>query len=206
MLGSLPAFETEAVKTEGQRGIKHNKYALLDEDQTIFALTLSRNTPEVVQLKLELTTAFKNARTIRTGEDKMFEHARVNRELMEIFEIKGNMQTLALNRVMQNEFGVNLLENWGMKELRAAVQEQLLTITDIAKEIGMKPRKVNPLLVEMGLQTMHRDHKNRLYYEITDEGHDYAIYLDSGKRHSDGTPVRQVKWYAKVIELMKKEM
>ncbi len=58
----LLLFETGAVDTKGQRGIKYQKYALLNEDQAIFAMTLSRNTDQVVQLKLKLTIAFRNAR------------------------------------------------------------------------------------------------------------------------------------------------
>ena len=50
ILGMLP-FQTEEIK--GCR--QPEKYALLNEDQTIFILTLSCNTPQVVQLKLDLT-------------------------------------------------------------------------------------------------------------------------------------------------------
>jgi len=60
-LGILP-FQTEEINGRGQP----EKYALLNEDQTLFALTLSRNTPEVVQLKLDLTVAFRNARQVAT--------------------------------------------------------------------------------------------------------------------------------------------
>jgi hypothetical protein len=63
----LLRFENDAVKIEGQRGTKYHKYVLLNEDQAVFALTLSRNTPEVVQLKLDLTVAFKNARAQTQG-------------------------------------------------------------------------------------------------------------------------------------------
>ncbi len=60
----LLRFKNGAVKNEGQRGTKHIKYALLNEDQAVFALTLSRNNPTVVACKLALTKAFKQARII----------------------------------------------------------------------------------------------------------------------------------------------
>ncbi len=59
-LGQLP-FET-GVGYRKQGGGNPQKYALLNEDQAIFAMTLSRNTDQVVQLKLKLTIAFRNAR------------------------------------------------------------------------------------------------------------------------------------------------
>jgi phage regulator Rha-like protein len=64
----LLRFEIGAVKIEGQRGTKHLKYALLNEDQAVFALTLSRNNPTVVACKLALTKAFKQARTIANNQ------------------------------------------------------------------------------------------------------------------------------------------
>lgn len=60
-LGLLP-FQTEAVEGEGYRGVKYEKYALLNEDQAYFLLTLSRNSESVVGAKFALVQAFKKAR------------------------------------------------------------------------------------------------------------------------------------------------
>lgn len=51
-------FETEKL---GGRG-RPQKYALLTEDQAIFLMTLSRNTSEVVQCKIDLVVAFSRAK------------------------------------------------------------------------------------------------------------------------------------------------
>ncbi len=59
--GLLP-FQTEAVKTPESRGIKHLKFALLNEDQAFFLLALSRNSDRVVELKSSLIMAFREAR------------------------------------------------------------------------------------------------------------------------------------------------
>ena len=55
-LGLLP-FQSEAVEEDGARGIKYQQYALLNEDQAYFLLTLSRNTDAVVSAKLALVKA-----------------------------------------------------------------------------------------------------------------------------------------------------
>jgi len=55
-LGKLP-FEMEALPS-GQRA----RYALLNEDQCYFLLSLSRNTDHVVDLKMKLVVSFKEAR------------------------------------------------------------------------------------------------------------------------------------------------
>jgi len=53
--GLLP-FEMEAV--ERNRGVKYEKYFLLNESQSVFLLTLSRNTEKVMDLKEDLTREF----------------------------------------------------------------------------------------------------------------------------------------------------
>jgi hypothetical protein len=53
-------FETEKL---GGRG-RPQRYALLTEEQATFVMTLSRNTPEVVQCKIELVQAFSKAKDL----------------------------------------------------------------------------------------------------------------------------------------------
>ncbi len=57
------AFETRKGKPLPQGGYsKSTRYALLTEEQAAFVITLSRNTPKVVEFKLALTKAFFEAR------------------------------------------------------------------------------------------------------------------------------------------------
>lgn len=56
----LLRFEIAKVSAMG----RPEKFAHLNEDQSVFLLTLTRNTPEAVALKLDLTKAFKRYRDI----------------------------------------------------------------------------------------------------------------------------------------------
>lgn len=58
-LGGLP-FETGTLETNG--GKQKQRYALLNEDQCYFLLTLMRNNDRVVSAKLALVKAFREAR------------------------------------------------------------------------------------------------------------------------------------------------
>lgn len=60
-LGSLP-FETEVNSREDGRGGQAQRYAMLNEDQCYFLLTLMRNNAHVVKAKLELVKAFRDVR------------------------------------------------------------------------------------------------------------------------------------------------
>ena len=65
----LLRFQTGAVNVEGARGVKHTKFALLNEDQCYLLLTFSRNTTQVRALKLRLVKAFREARAGRALTD-----------------------------------------------------------------------------------------------------------------------------------------
>ena len=52
---------------KGSKGGRPQRYALLTEDQATFLMTLSRNTPEVVQCKIELVVAFSKAKDFLQG-------------------------------------------------------------------------------------------------------------------------------------------
>ena len=66
-LGILP-FETERLKTE-HLGDREHKFAMLNEDQCYFVLTLMRNNAHVVKAKLQLVKAFRDARTQLANRD-----------------------------------------------------------------------------------------------------------------------------------------
>lgn len=119
------------------------------------------------------------------------------------FGFRGNQATLSANRVIAAFTGVNLLAAMGNPTLVADDQEMLLTPTDIELRLGLQRREGNDLLIRAGLEARHHDHKNRPYYELTELGQVYAVVLDTGKKHSDGTPVRQIKWKTSVLDVLK---
>lgn len=98
---------------------------------------------------------------------------------------------------------MNLLEAMGHTALLAPVQDQVIIVSDIAAQLGIGVRDVNPLLIAAGFQTPFRDHKGRLGYVLTDEGKRYGSYFDTGKKHGDGTPVKQIKWYTSVVDVLR---
>jgi len=113
----------------------------------------------------------------------------------------GNAKQIALNNFIKAQFGYDALKIFGIESQVAEIQKALLIPTEIAKRVGLKSaRPVNLKLTELGLQTNHRDHKNRLYYELTEDGIKHGQYQDTGKKHHSGTPVRTIKWYESVLQ------
>ncbi|NEQ78472.1 MAG: hypothetical protein F6K23_39080 [Okeania sp. SIO2C9] len=61
----------------GSKGGRPPKYVLLTEDQATFLMTLSRNTPEVVQCKVNLVKAFSKAKELLKRREQVAYEGRV---------------------------------------------------------------------------------------------------------------------------------
>ena len=109
--------------------------------------------------------------------------------LLEPAGIEGNQLTLALDKVYKANTGESLLAQTGV-ELVAPQPKQLLTPTQLGQSKGLSGIKVNKRLAELGYQV-----KTEAGWEPTALGLSKgAVMQDTGKKHGNGTPVRQLKW------------
>ncbi len=104
-----------------------------------------------------------------------------------------NQAALAANRATIATTGVDALALLGSTHLVAPQQERILTPTEIGREFGGESgRSVNFLLQRHGFQTGPD-------WSPTDTGRPFAVFQDTGKKHGNGTPVRQLKWTADIV-------
>ena len=116
-----------------------------------------------------------------------------------IFEtagIKDNQLALAMDKVYRSYTGQSALTT-GEVQLIAPAKEQLLTPTEIGHQLGLSARRVNELLAYGGFQ-----HNLAGKWEPIGDGLNYAVMQDTNKRHSNGTPVRQLKWQSSIISVI----
>lgn len=109
--------------------------------------------------------------------------------------IQGNQLALALDKAIKNKTGESAL---ALTEtvLVADTQNQLYNPTELGRELGISAVKFNKALEALGYQE-----KTEKKWEMTVLGQSKGgIYLDTNKKHSDGTPVRQLKWPYEVIK------
>lgn len=112
--------------------------------------------------------------------------------------ITGNQLAIAADNYYRKRTGISVIEASGV-ELVAPKQQQLLTPTQLGKELGMSGRKVNLMLAGLGLQRRIGD-----VWEPTEDGKARgAVLMDTGKRHGDGAPVRQLKWPSDVVNALR---
>ena len=115
------------------------------------------------------------------------------RLIFETAGIKDNQLTLAMDKVYKSYTGRSALASGGV-ELIAPTKRQLLTPTEIGQQLGLNARKVNDILAGAGFQYRIGDK-----WQPLEPGMRYAVMLDTNKKHSDGTPIRQLKWDYSII-------
>ncbi len=111
--------------------------------------------------------------------------------------ITGNQLALAMDKIYRRHTGYSALEISGI-ELIAPEKEQILTPTQIGHEFGISARRVNEILAGAGYQ-----HKIGDDWEPLPDGDAYATMLDTGKKYSDGTPIRQLKWRSGILDIVR---
>lgn len=111
-----------------------------------------------------------------------------------------NQLMLTVNKGVKNAVGIDMLA-LGQVELVAPVQSQLLTPTLIGKylEPPLSGKKVNKRLEELGYQTR----TNGLWSPTSKGVGIGALFVDTGKCHGDGAPVRQLKWPVSIVDWIK---
>ena len=172
----------------------------------LFALVLRSNKPEAKKFRKWVTgTVLPQIK--RTGSFSI-KPDKLTRSIMSaakmIFSaagIKHNQLALALDKIVIHYTGESMLGISGIA-LEAPSNKQLLNPTQIGKILGGKsPRKINQLLEQLGFQE-----KVAGLWQPTDDGEVYAVMLDTGKRNSKGTPVRQLKWDSSILDVLLEEL
>jgi prophage antirepressor-like protein len=121
--------------------------------------------------------------------------------LAQIFGFEGNQSLLSANMAMKNKYEIDCLELLGNVHLIADDNEIHLTPTHIGKELGgISGKKINKLIEAKGFQRPLKDPNGKIRgWEPTVDGLNYAVMKDTGKKHSDGTPVQQLFWKKSIL-------
>lgn len=115
------------------------------------------------------------------------------------FGLEGNQALLYANKATKRETGVDF-QNVLQIELKNHEQARFFTPTELGQRIGMSAIRFNKELTARGLQEKRND-----VWCATNTGKTYSMLLDAGKKHSDGTPIQQLKWNERVLELLKQK-
>lgn len=113
-----------------------------------------------------------------------------------LFNLEGNQALLAADKATARHTGFSPMKFLQI-ELVKEEQQLNLTATEIGKELTppLSAIKANLLLQKLGFQE-----KLGAAWSPTTKGKSFAVFLDTGKKHSDGTPITQLKWLSSIIK------
>lgn len=126
----------------------------------------------------------------------------------EIFNLEGNQLLLSTISAIKYQYdGLDLVQALNLSPHMPAENQvsQHYSVTDLAKQTGknLSAAKLNIILEKLGYQTSLRDSKNRIHYEPTAKATNpikHFLLTDTGKKHSNGSPVVQLRWYLSILE------
>ena len=156
--------------------------------------------------QIRKTGSYSTAITKIPSRSKIASDLQANLKIAKIFGLEGNPALLSANKMTvdaYSTFGINPLLESGV-ELINEEKTQFFTPTQIGKKINTSAVEVNKALIAVGFQDAVRDQRERLSYVVRDAGKQFCQLVDSGKLHSDGSPVVQVKWSMDILPMIVK--
>ena len=152
------------------------------------------NANAVIDKLWEIADEIRRTGSYSVKEEQQIDPMQGARMIFEAAKIKDNQLALALDKIYSSYTGRSALQTAGIV-LLAPTNNQLLNPTQIGKHFGVSARKINELLIEADYQR-----KTEAGYEPTELGAAYAVMQDTGKAHSNGTPIRQLKWDSSIVD------
>lgn len=126
-------------------------------------------------------------------------------ELAKLCEFEGNQALLKADKAVKKLHNISPLALLEI-ELKSPDNEALLIATEIGKRLNppVSAKQVNLLLANMKLQEKVEYRAGKFEWRLTEKGKAYGSYLDTGKVHSNGTPIQQIKWKESILPLVQK--
>lgn len=113
-----------------------------------------------------------------------------------------NAAIISANQLARKVTGSDALELLEVRGLERPLEDHPLTPTNIGQFIGcISGQAVNKVLCQSGYQEKVGD-----VYVPTRKGSRYAVLVDTGKKHTDGAPVHQLKWKKQIVDQLKTEI
>lgn len=168
-------------------------YQLTSDQCMLLTMRESKQVRRMVLAKLKGMTKVENNIYIVVTSQPIFE-ASLN--YLKFFGLEGNQALLAADRATERHTGFSPIKFLQI-ELKKEVQALNLTPTEIGKQLNppISAIKVNKTLESLGYQEKLGDS-----WVPTQKGKPYAVFIDTGKKHSDGTPITQLKWFDTILE------
>ena len=116
----------------------------------------------------------------------------------QLFGFNHSQAMFQTNRIVKQQFQIDTMKNLGITSMVSPVQEKYYSATELGHKFGgLSAQKINNMMEQAGIIRASRNKKGEKVWEITEYGltNNLALYKDSGKSHSDGTPIQHHYFY-----------
>ena len=184
--GGIPLSVKKGGNNQGTYACKELVYAYAMWISAAFHLRVIRTFDEVV------TGTAPAGRITQTSAPKLFpDYFKVAR----LIGCDRNAAAISANQAVLQRTGENVLALLGQTHLQAERQALVFNVSDLMP--GISGVKMNKLLLAAGMQTNEGG-----VWNPTESGMPFCRIFDTGKQHSNGVPVQQIKWEKDVIQLL----
>ena len=123
--------------------------------------------------------------------------------MAKLFGYEGNQAILCADKAVKELHNLSPVALLGA-ELKSPDNEALMIATEIGKRLepAISAKAVNLALAAMDFMERFEYRAGKFEWRLTEKGKEYGVYLDTGKVHSNGTPIQQIKWRESVISLV----
>lgn len=126
----------------------------------------------------------------------------VLKRMAELFGLTHNRALISANIALRKRTGIDFQAELDVK-LIAEDNSNYLLATEIGERLHMgtgrkAARHANLLLAEEGFQ--FKNERNE--WRPTEKGRAYAVILDTGKAHHDGSMVQQLRWKESIVSML----
>ena len=116
----------------------------------------------------------------------------------QLFGFNHSQAMFQTNRIVKQQFQIDTMKNLGIDSIVSPVQEKYYSATELGHKFGgLSAQKINNMMEQAGIIRASRNKKGEKVWEITEYGlnNNLALYKDSGKSYSDGTPIQHHYFY-----------
>lgn len=215
-LESLDADERGSLRiTEGTSSLGGNPNVNIISESGLYALIFKSRKPEAKAFRKWVTSEVLP--TIRkTGRYEMQQVSQpptptelaqrdfiALKKVAEAFGLTHNRALISANIALRKRTGIDFQAELDVK-LIAEDNSNYLLATEIGERLGLgtgrkAARHANLLLAEEGFQFKNE----RNDWRPTEKGRAYAVILDTGKAHHDGSMVQQLRWKESIVSMLK---
>jgi len=115
---------------------------------------------------------------------------------LRVLDLNTNAAAISANQAVRQQTDLDFLAITGNTHLKAENQQSLhYTPTQLGEQLGgLSGKRINRALQAAGLQTQQGKD-----WKPTEQGRPHAFLADTGRAHSSGIPIQQLKWYDSVL-------